>query len=298
MVPQVGNQEGMIAAILRIIAADTIDMCVLFFSFVSFKLSNHSTFHFSVHEICQFRRHLSLTYFLSIQIHLQISSSSTRQACAVWLKNRLHTYALEEARRPDQAVIAPSEREALRINILPLLAASPNRSLSLQLANGLKSIVAHDFPEKWPGLVDEVKRLLLSSNVNDVHAGCVAALEVIRAFRFRYQNDVLPTIVAALFPTLVQIASGMIQQPPSASQEIPTMLHLILKTYRTSIVTVLSPHQQSPESLVPWGQLLFAVVNLNLPKEAVPEDLEEREKSPWWKAKKWAYAVLARLFHR
>ncbi|KAF9046357.1 armadillo-type protein [Panaeolus papilionaceus] len=246
---KVGNQEGMIAAILRIIAADTIDI-------------------------------------------------STRQACAVWLKNRLHTYALEEARRPDQAVIAPSEREALRINILPLLAASPNRSLSLQLANGLKSIVAHDFPEKWPGLVDEVKRLLLSSNVNDVHAGCVAALEVIRAFRFRYQNDVLPTIVAALFPTLVQIASGMIQQPPSASQEIPTMLHLILKTYRTSIVTVLSPHQQSPESLVPWGQLLFAVVNLNLPKEAVPEDLEEREKSPWWKAKKWAYAVLARLFHR
>ena len=90
----------------------------------------------------------------------------------------------------------------------------------------------------------------------------------------------------------------MAQQPPSASQDIPTMLHLILKAYRTTIVINLSAHQQSAESLVPWGQLLFAVVNLRLPKEAVAEDLEEREKSEWWKAKKWAYAVLGRLFHR
>jgi hypothetical protein len=105
-------------------------------------------------------------------------------------------------------------------------------------------------------------------------------------------------MIAELFPTLVTIATSMIQQPPSASQDIPAMLHLILKAYRTTIVINLSTHQQSAESLVPWGQLLFAVVNLRLPKEAVPEDVEEREKCEWWKAKKWAYAVLGRLFHR
>lgn len=90
----------------------------------------------------------------------------------------------------------------------------------------------------------------------------------------------------------------MLQQPLTTSQDIPSMLHLILKAYRTTIVINLSPHQQSAESLVPWGQLLFAVVNLRLPKEILPEDVEEREKSEWWKAKKWAYAVLGRLFHR
>lgn len=90
----------------------------------------------------------------------------------------------------------------------------------------------------------------------------------------------------------------MLQQPLTASQDIPSMLHLILKAYRTTIVINLSPHQQSAESLVPWGQLLFGVVNLRLPKEILPEDVEEREKSEWWKAKKWAYAVLGRLFHR
>lgn len=76
------------------------------------------------------------------------------------------------------------------------------------------------------------------------------------------------------------------------------MLHLILKAYKTSIVMHLSPHQQSAESLVPWGRLLFQVVNLQIPKEAVPQDEEDRERSEWWKAKKWAYGILGRLFNR
>jgi hypothetical protein len=104
--------------------------------------------------------------------------------------------------------------------------------------------------------------------------------------------------VNEIFPSLVGIASQMIQTSPSTAQEIPTMLHLILKTYKTSIVVNLSQHQQSSESLVPWGQLLFAVINLQIPVEAVPEDEEEREDSEWWKAKKWAYGILGRLFHR
>ncbi len=257
----------MISSVLRIIAADTIDGWVPYTLFFKFTPKN--------------------------------VVSATRQSCAVWLKNRVHgSYSVEKPRRPDQAAISTREREALRINTLPLLAASPSRSITLQLANVLKTIVAHDFPQRWPGLVGEIRKLLSSNSVNDVHAGCIAALEAVRAFRFRQKNDILSDIVKQLFPTLVEIATQMVRQPVNAAQEIPTMLHLIIKTYRTTIVVNLSQHQQSNESLVPWGQLLFAVVNLRLPKEATPEDPEEREKCEWWKAKKWAFAVLGRLFHR
>ena len=94
------------------------------------------------------------------------------------------SYSLEVPSK-DQTVIAESEREALRINILPLLAASPSRSISLQLANTLRTIVAHDFPaSRWRGLVGEIKTLLTSSNVRELHAGCLAALEAVRAFRY------------------------------------------------------------------------------------------------------------------
>jgi hypothetical protein len=115
--------------------------------------------------------------------------------------------------------------------------------------------------------------------------------------RFRTNSEVLPEVIAQLFPTLVSIATQMLSTP-SSSQEIPTMLHLILKTYKTSIVVNLSKHQQSPESLVPWGQLLFRVVSMEIPRDAVPQDEDDREKSEWWKAKKWAYGILGKLFHR
>ncbi|GJE91719.1 ARM repeat-containing protein [Phanerochaete sordida] len=249
---KLGSQEGIIAAVLQIIANDNVDR-------------------------------------------------ATRQAAAVYLKNRVYTsyFVDPTSPRPDQVPIAQSDRDALKSSILHVLAVSPSRAITVQLASTLKNIVARDFPEQWPGLLDDVKRLLASSNIREVVAGCVAALEMVRAFRFRQTQDILPELAAQLFPTLVNIASQLLATPPAnADQEIPLMLHLILKTYKTSIVLHLSQHQQRPESLVPWGRLLFQVVNLQIPKEAVPEDEDDRERSEWWKAKKWAYGILGRLFNR
>ncbi|KAG5220656.1 nonsense-mediated mrna decay protein [Salix suchowensis] len=189
--------------------------------------------------------------------------------------------------------------------------AVPSHGITAQLSNTLKTLVINDYPDNWPGLLAEVKRLLASSEVREVHAGCVASLEIVRAFRsstpvkFRQKSDILSGIVVELMPSLVQIATQMLQSVSSASsninpssQEIPTMLHLILKTYKTSIIVNLSTHQQSADSLVPWGQLLFAVINFEVPQVAVPADEEERERCEWWKVKKWAYGILFRLFHR
>lgn len=109
----------------------------------------------------------------------------------------------------------------------------------------------------------------------------------------------MTAIIEQTFTTLVTLGTNLLNSPPAgAEQEIPAILHLILKTYKHSIVLNLSRHQQSPESLVPWGQLLFLVLNLRIPVDAVPADEEERERSEWWKTKKWACGILGRLFHR
>ncbi|KAI0647875.1 ARM repeat-containing protein [Trametes meyenii] len=226
---------------------------------------------------------------------------ATRQAAAVYFKNRVYSsYFVDAAApRPDQVPIPVSDRNHLKASVLPLIASSPSRAITVQLAGALKNVVARDFPEQWPTLADDVKKLLASGNVNEVHAGCVTALEMVRAFRFRQNNDILPKLVEEFFPTLVNIATQALSNAPAGpSQDVPTIIHLILKTYSTSIILHLTPHQQGTESLVPWGRLLFQVVNLQIPKEAVPEDEDERERSEWWKAKKWAYKILGRLFHR
>lgn len=47
-----------------------------------------------------------------------------------------------------------------------------------------------------------------------------------------------------------------------------------------------------------WATLFLKVVGKQAPPESMVDDLEDREAHPWWKAKKWAYSNLNRLFVR
>jgi hypothetical protein len=51
-------------------------------------------------------------------------------------------------------------------------------------------------------------------------------------------------------------------------------------------------------SIVLWATLFIKVVGKQAPPESMSEDTEDREAHPWWKAKKWAYSNLNRLFVR
>lgn len=104
----------------------------------------------------------------------------------MWLKNRVHSnYSIDAVtpRRPESQPISDSDREALRAHILPLLTASPSRSITVQLAHTLKNVVAHDFPARWPELLPALRAMLTSTDIRQVLAGCVGVLEAVRAFR-------------------------------------------------------------------------------------------------------------------
>jgi len=148
----------MVEALLQIIATDNVELCVLNASFLA--------------------THTLLTFCIIIP-------SATRQACAVYLKNRVQTsYGVEGAnRKPDQVPIPASGRDALKSSILRLLAVSPSRSITLQLGNILKTLISRDLPDRWPGILDDVKIMLQSGDIRQVGAGCVAALECVRAFK-------------------------------------------------------------------------------------------------------------------
>jgi importin-7 len=165
-------------------------------------------------------------------------------------------------------------------------------------------MISNDFPAQWPGLLENVQRLLTSSETREMMAGCVALLEIVKAFRYRRNNaDILVNVIETTFPAIVELGLTLMNAataPASQQQaeEIPYLLHIILKAYKSTLVLNLSAHQQSSGSIVPWGRLLFAVINFRVPKELLSDEEEEREKCEWWKAKKWAYGTLDRLFHR
>jgi hypothetical protein len=54
----------------------------------------------------------------------------------------------------------------------------------------------------------------------------------------------------------------------------------------------------SQDQIVGWCTLFTRIVNKEAPPSALPEDLDEREINHWWKAKKWSYANMNRLFVR
>src|ERR1700761_8644488 len=72
--------------------------------------------------------------------------------------------------------------------------------------------------------------------------------------RFRQKSEVLNRIVEETFAPLVTLATNLLNSPPpGAEQDIPAILHFILKAYKHSIVLNLSRYQQSAEGLMPWG---------------------------------------------
>lgn len=107
--------------------------------------------------------------------------SATRQACAVWVKNRV--FRNYTAPTNPAGAIAPSDRLALRSSLLRLIASSSSRPIIAQLAKTVNVVAGADFPERWETLLVDIKVLLNSGDIREVHAGCVAALEVVRAFR-------------------------------------------------------------------------------------------------------------------
>jgi importin-7 len=50
--------------------------------------------------------------------------------------------------------------------------------------------------------------------------------------------------------------------------------------------------------MIGWCSLFLQTIAKEVPPNALPEDLSEREANHWWKAKKWAYFNLNRLFVR
>ena len=79
--------------------------------------------------------------------------------------------------------IPPSDRDALKQNIFPLLIASPSRSVQIQLACTLRSLISHEFPERWHELAGIVKGLLGSQDVREVTAGVTGVLEIVKVYR-------------------------------------------------------------------------------------------------------------------
>ena len=192
--------------------------------------------------------------------------------------------------------IEDAEKNDLRQRLVPIIVSSPITTRP-QLANVLNNVLGHDFPEQWPSFLDDTISMLASANVESVYAGLLCLLELARVYRWRSKDrrKDLDTIIRASFPILLQVGGGVLDEDSSLAGD---MMRMILKIYKCIIWLELSTELQQMSSLVPWGQLLLKVIAKPPSAESMAGSVEEREQHAWWKAKKWAYFSLDRLFQR
>jgi len=191
--------------------------------------------------------------------------------------------------------VPEDDKPVVRAALLPSIASVPP-TLRVHVASALFSVVRSDFPEHWPTLLDEIVQRLTSGQEAEMYAGVRALLEAVRAFRFSDTDTKLEGIVARTFPVLLQTVNALMDSAQSNLPAVGEMVYYAMKVYKTSLAITLTRHQQSNESIVPWGTLMLRVVQK--PVDAEGADEEAKEKAPWWKAKKWAFYALNRLFSR
>ncbi|RUS23108.1 armadillo-type protein [Endogone sp. FLAS-F59071] len=218
---------------------------------------------------------------------------------AIYFKNRLHKSWDETKQSPnpiieqDRIVVKQAILQALDISYCLLCILY----CRVQLTSSLSTILSNDFPDLWPEFLSQVQAALQSNDVRLVYVGLLALREVVKVYQWKSveKRDPLSNIVKATFPTIQNIATGLVNNDTLEAAE---MLKTALKIYHTSIHIDLPKSLQDPSSLVPWGTIFVQLVDKRIPQENLPTESEEREKYPWWKAKKWAYHCLNRLFGR
>ncbi|KAI9700716.1 MAG: hypothetical protein M1836_002085 [Candelina mexicana] len=219
-----------------------------------------------------------------------------RLSTVVYLKNRVTRGWSPGDEYPLHKQIPDDEKGSFRNRLLPVIASSPAQIRS-QLIPILQKILHYDFPEKWPNFLDITIRLLNTNDANSIFAGLQCLLAICRVYRFKSSENRgdFDKIVQVSFPQLLNIGIGLVD---GTSLEAGEMLRTVVKAFKHAIYFELPAHLREQQAMVGWCTLFLRIVAKEPPPVALSDDLDERETNHWWKAKKWAYANLNRLFVR
>ncbi|KAM7201418.1 nonsense-mediated mRNA decay protein 5 [Naviculisporaceae sp. PSN 640] len=216
----------------------------------------------------------------------------------IYLKNRVNRAWQNQELYPVEHVIPDDAKARFRDRLLPILAGSPN-IVRHQLVPILQRILHFDFPEKWPSFMDYTIQLLNTNDPRHVLAGLQCLLAICRAYRFKSSdgdNRVhFDKIIEASFPRLLVIAQELVNQE---SDEAGEMLHIALKAYKQATWLELNDYLRQVAVNHAWCAVFLQTVAKPIPASAMQDDPAERDRHHWWKAKKWAYFNLNRLFIR
>lgn len=247
----------------------------------------------------------SFNGFLGIVAETSIPQD-VKMAAALVLKNNTRSYW--------QLVDAPltmteEEKSHAKEHLLRMLMAETCKPLRTLLAEILKAIVEHEFPDRWPALVPTIVVNLQSTDRLAVYNSLIVLRKLVKFFEYKDGDKRKPLfdIMVAVFPTIQGLVHSIINH---IDIEIAMVFHQTLKIlWSCTMYRLPGPETAAACDINFWFQFMSFLMEkkLPIPGEAgselnpsfvQPASEDDRTQWPWWKAKKWASRIITHFITR
>ncbi|XP_061663321.1 importin-8 isoform X2 [Syngnathoides biaculeatus] len=223
-----------------------------------------------------------------------------RQAAAIYLKNMIDQYWQDREPSLGKAVflfnIHENDRQQIRNHIVEGVLRCPE-TIRAQLTMCLRTIIKHDFPGRWTAVVDKLSLYLQSNNSSSWYGSLLALYQLVKIYEYRKADEREP-FLAAMQIFLPRIQQLIIQLLADATIFSVLIQKQILKIFH-SLIRYSLPLQLINNSVTTqWMEVFRAIMDRDVPSATLEVDEDDRPELAWWKCKKWALRVIARLFKR
>ncbi|XP_067127440.1 importin-7 isoform X2 [Centruroides vittatus] len=222
-----------------------------------------------------------------------------RQAGVIYLKNMLSQFWQEkesEMGKPIPFSIHEQDRAMIRDAIVDAVVLAPEL-IRVQLAVCVNTIVKHDFPARWTGIVDKVSIYLQSPEMSGWMGALLCLYQLVKNFEYKKPEERGP-LNEAMHMLLPMIYQRCLQLLVDVSEASVLLQKQILKIFFALVQYFLPLDLISKETFAQWMDLFRTIVDRPVPDAVNQYDEDERADCPWWKCKKWAMHILTRVFER
>lgn len=223
-----------------------------------------------------------------------------RQAAAIYLKNMVTQYWPDREPPPGEVIfpfnIHENDRQQIRDNIVEGIIRSPDL-VRVQLTMCLRVIIRHDFPGHWPAVVDKIDYYLQSPNSGSWLGSLLCLYQLVKTYEYKKAEEREPLLVAMQI-FLPRIQQQILQLLPDASHYSVLLQKQILKIFYALVQYALPLQLVNHQTMTTWMEIFRTIIDRTVPPETLQIDEDDRPELVWWKCKKWALHIVARLFER
>jgi hypothetical protein len=204
-------------------------------------------------------------------------------------------------------VISKTEKEYIRSHILQALVFSTAfPKLMKQLNQSIKKIVKFDF-ETWKEyLISKIIEFFKSGEDKQISAGIVAFFQVskIHEFESGVHKESYKKSFEILSPYFLSFLNGLVQRDKLNSPEASFLIYKIFKIFYKTIQMDISQVITDEKNFETWNLYIISVMmNNNLPQNLLnktekPEEIEQLNKTIFWKLKKMCFVITYRIYQK